>query len=58
VNKYHLDLVNWSEVAKVAEMVESGRMESSEMKFGPLKVTIYPVRAEYTLRIDFKDENN
>jgi hypothetical protein len=54
MHKYSLDLVDWSQIANVAEMVESGRMKRADIEFGPLKVAIYAIPGQDTLRIDFR----
>lgn len=56
-SRFDLDLVDWDKVKTVAEMVEARTLERSDMKFGPLKVTIYDIPGQNTLRIDFRSEN-
>lgn len=56
MNRFHLDLVDWEKVKQVAEMVELRTMSRGDLQFGPLKVAIYDVSGQGTLRIDFRDE--
>ncbi len=57
-NRFNLDLVDWEKIKTVAEMVEARTMKRSDLEFGPLKVTIYDIPGQNTLRVDFHVEND
>lgn len=44
MHRYHLDIVDWVKVQTVAELVEARTMDSAELRFGPLVVSIYERR--------------
>lgn len=49
-----LNDTNWKEIAEIVKMVNHGKMERGDMKFGSLDVTIYNIPGQGTLRVDFK----
>lgn len=56
-SRFNLDIVDWNKVKQVAGMIEDRSMERGDLKFGPTKITIYDVKGQGTLRIDFKVED-
>jgi hypothetical protein len=54
--RFNLDIVDWDKVRQVSMMIEDGTMQRGDLEFGPVKVTIYKVTGQGTLRMDFKNK--